>query len=122
MYDYITAFTDKDIRGNELLNIRPYKLEALGIYSIGHQEIILEAVEHLRNMNYHLENENLQFLALHAATAAKCVYKQLHNCDDVGKIETKILFDITKTIATIKPLISWLDRSPFQGNKKRIVF
>lgn len=31
------------------MNLRPYELEELGILSVGHQEIILEAVEHLKN-------------------------------------------------------------------------
>lgn len=46
---YVKAFTNNQIEGKKLLNIRPYELEELGIKSIGHQEIILEAVEHLRN-------------------------------------------------------------------------
>jgi connector enhancer of kinase suppressor of Ras 2 len=46
---YVKAFTNNQIDGKKLLNIRPYELEELGIKSVGHQEIILEAVEHLRN-------------------------------------------------------------------------
>jgi len=62
-----------------------------------------------------LDKENLQFLALQVATAARCLYKQLAYCDKTN-IETQFLNDITRTIATIKPLICWLDRAPFQGN------
>lgn len=32
-----------------MLNIRPYELEELGIRCIGHQEVILEALEVLKN-------------------------------------------------------------------------
>jgi connector enhancer of kinase suppressor of Ras 2 len=46
---YIKAFANNQINGNQLLSLRPYELEELGIMSIGHQEVILEAVEHLRN-------------------------------------------------------------------------
>lgn len=46
---YIKAFANNQINGNQLLSLRPYELEELGIISIGHQEVILEAVEHLRN-------------------------------------------------------------------------
>jgi connector enhancer of kinase suppressor of Ras 2 len=46
---YIQAFANNQIDGRQLLNLRPYELEELGIVSIGHQEIILEAVEHLKN-------------------------------------------------------------------------
>lgn len=43
------SFANNQIGGRQLLNIRPYELEELGILSIGHQETILEAVEHLKN-------------------------------------------------------------------------
>jgi connector enhancer of kinase suppressor of Ras 2 len=46
---YIQAFANNQIDGRQLLNLRPYELEELGIVSIGHQESILEAVEHLKN-------------------------------------------------------------------------
>lgn len=116
MYTYIKSFTNNEVRGQQLLNIRPYELEQLSMHSIGHQEIVLEAVEHLRNFHYHLDKENLQFLALHVATTAQCLHSSLAHFDDKSKIETQILSDITRTIATMKPLIGWLDRSPFQGN------
>lgn len=117
MYKYIVSFTNNGVKGEQLLNIRPYELEQLGMHAIGHQEIILEAVEHLRNLDReYLEQENLQYLALHVATTAKCLHKQLAYCNDKSLIETQILNDITRAIATIKPLIGWLDRSPFQGH------
>lgn len=120
MYYYIKSFTNNEVRGQELLNIRPYELEQLGMNIIGHQEIVLEAVEHLRNFHYNLDKENLQFLALHVATTAQCLHNQLAHFDDKSKIETQVLSDITRTIATIKPLIGWLDRSPFQGKHQFI--
>lgn len=85
--------------------------------SIGHQEIVLEAVEQLRNFSYNLEKENLQFLALQVATTTKNLYKQLAYDFDKRTIRTEILNDITRAISTIKPLVGWLDRSPFQGEE-----
>lgn len=117
MYKYIHSFTNNEIKGLRLLNIRPYELSELGMQSIGHQEIVLEAVEQLRNFHYNLEKENLQFLALHVATTTKNLYKRLAYYFDKSTIETEILNDITRAIATIKPLVGWLDRSPFQGNE-----
>lgn len=113
MYHYVQSFSNNEVTGQQLLNIRPYELDQLGMYSIGHQEIVLEAVELLRNFHYHLDKENLQFLALHIATASQCLHNQLARHADKSKIETQILSDVTRTIATIKPLISWLDRAPF---------
>lgn len=115
MYNYVYSFTNNEVGGQQLLNIRPYELEQLGMVSIGHQEIVLEAVENLRNFHYNLDKENLQFLALHMATAARNLYRQLATHCDNSKLETQILNDITRTIATIKPIISWLDRAPFHG-------
>nr|XP_036226051.1 uncharacterized protein LOC106615389 [Bactrocera oleae]XP_036226052.1 uncharacterized protein LOC106615389 [Bactrocera oleae] len=115
MEHYIRSFTNNEVGGRQLLNIRPYELEQLGMYSIGHQEIVLEAVENLRNFYYNLDKENLQFMALHVATAAHSLHRQLVTHSDSSKIETQILSDITRTIGTIKPLIGWLERAPFQG-------
>lgn len=113
MYHYINSFTNNEVGGQKLLHIRPYELEHLGIISIGHQEIVLEAVEQLRNFHYHLNKENLQFLALQVATTAKCLYNELHKLDGASRIETQILNEAARTISTIKPLLSWLDRTPF---------
>lgn len=117
MYKYVNSFANNEIKGQTLLNIRPYELNELGMASIGHQEIVLEAIEQLRNFHYDLEKENLQFLALRVATTAKNLHHQLAKLDK-SKIETQILNDITRAIATIKPLVAWLDRSPFQGKSK----
>lgn len=46
---YIKAFANNQVDGRQLLGVRPYELEELGIIPVGHQEIILEAVEQLRN-------------------------------------------------------------------------
>lgn len=136
MYHYVQSFTNNEVGGKQLLNIRPYELEQLGMLSIGHQEIVLEAVEYLKNFvcydlywfqtemfdafyqiisqNYNLDKENLQFLALHVASASQSLSKQLKYSDQT-KLETQILKDITRTVAALKPLIGWLDRVPFRG-------
>ncbi|XP_055636097.1 uncharacterized protein LOC129775403 [Toxorhynchites rutilus septentrionalis] len=114
MYHYVQSFTNNEVGGKQLLNIRPYELEQLGMCSIGHQEIVLEAVEYLKNFNYNLDKENLQFLALHVASASRSLCKQLEYTDQT-KLETQILKDITRTNAALKPLIGWLDRAPFRG-------
>lgn len=50
MYRYMESFSNNHVDGEKLLQMRSSSLEEeLGIYCIGHQEIILEAVEHLRN-------------------------------------------------------------------------
>lgn len=49
MNKYVFSFTNNQVNGQQLLHIRSYELEQLGMTSIGHQEIVLEAVESLRN-------------------------------------------------------------------------
>lgn len=57
-------------------------------------------------------------MALHVATAARSLHRLLELKNGASVIETQILSDITRTIAKIKPLIGWLDRSPFQGQSQ----
>lgn len=65
--------------------------------------------------HYHLKNDNLQFMALHVATAAKNLHRELaRNHAESTKIDTRILHDITRTIATLKPLVGSLERTPFR--------
>uniref|UniRef100_A0A1A9WIB5 Uncharacterized protein n=1 Tax=Glossina brevipalpis TaxID=37001 RepID=A0A1A9WIB5_9MUSC len=61
--------------------------------------------------HYNLDKENLEFMALDVATAGRSLRSQLASQCGAIVIETQIL---SRTIVTIKPLISWLDRSPFQ--------
>lgn len=49
MNKYVYSFTNNQVNGQQLLHIRSYELEQLGMLSIGHQEIVLEGVESLRN-------------------------------------------------------------------------
>ncbi|KAH8280233.1 hypothetical protein KR018_000355 [Drosophila ironensis] len=135
MKGYLYEFSKHEIDGKALLNIRPYELENLGMRRIGHQEIVLEAVENLRNFvsppqqgfppykpiilvsrqHYHLKNDNLQFMAMHVGTAARNLHRELaKNHANSTKIDTCILHDITRMIATLKPLVSSLERAPFR--------
>lgn len=45
----MNSFLNNEVKGHQLLNLRSDDLEHLGVYTLGHQELILEAVEHLRN-------------------------------------------------------------------------
>lgn len=46
---YIHSFLNNRVNGQQLLNLGPDDLEHLGVVKLGHQELILEAVELLRN-------------------------------------------------------------------------
>ncbi|KAL1387563.1 hypothetical protein pipiens_012690 [Culex pipiens pipiens] len=118
MYHYVQSFTNNEVGGKQLLNIRPYELEQLGMLSIGHQEIVLEAVEYLKNFNYNLDKENLQFLALHVASASQYLSNQLKYSDQT-KLETHILKDITRTVAALKPSKSNLETGELRTEDQR---
>lgn len=49
MVPYIHSFLNNQINGQQVLNLGPDDLDHLGVYKLGHQELILEAVEYLRN-------------------------------------------------------------------------
>nr|CAD7262940.1 unnamed protein product [Timema shepardi] len=51
---YIHSFLNNEVNGQQLLNLRPDDLNHLGVHKLGHQELILEAVEHLRNFTFKL--------------------------------------------------------------------
>lgn len=46
---YIKYFVDTDVNGQKLLDMQPNDLDKIGVLKIGHQELILEAVDLLRN-------------------------------------------------------------------------
>lgn len=46
---YVPALRARGLDGPKLLMLRCDDLEYLGMHIIGHQELLLEAVEHLRN-------------------------------------------------------------------------
>ncbi|KAG5214284.1 hypothetical protein JEQ12_010070 [Ovis aries] len=60
LQDY--CFEDWELPGKYLLQLCPRSLEALTVWPLGHQEIILEGVEQLRALSSGLQSENLQSL------------------------------------------------------------
>ncbi|RZC38913.1 uncharacterized protein BDFB_001973 [Asbolus verrucosus] len=115
---YTTSFLNNGVTGHQLLNLRADDLDNLGVKSLGHQEIILESVEHLRHFHFELDKENLQTLALKVSCASNSLYKELLLVDDdCTVVSTQTMSDVHNIIMTIKPLVCWLDRAPFAGDK-----
>ncbi|XP_039293640.1 uncharacterized protein LOC111050039 isoform X2 [Nilaparvata lugens] len=114
---HIHSFQNKQINGQQLLNISPDDLEILGVYKLGHQELILEAVEHLRNFHYELDRETLQLLALRVSCLAHSLYNDLRrNHSNSHLVSTQTLSDVAHIVMAVKPLVCWLDRPPFNGH------
>ena len=80
---------------------------------VGHQELILEAVEQLRNFHYELVRENLQLLAMRLSCQAHSLHSELARQTDDRPVSTQTLSDVVGVMRAVKPLVLWLDRSPF---------
>lgn len=113
---YVHSFGHHGVNGQQLLNLRPEDLEQLGVFKLGHQEIILEAVEYLRNFHYELDRENLQLLAMQLSCQAHSLHNELCQQTDSKPVTTQALSDVVAIITAVKPLVRWLDRSPFNGH------
>ncbi|XP_048506093.1 uncharacterized protein LOC105688413 isoform X2 [Athalia rosae] len=112
---YVHSFMNHAVNGQQLLNLRPEDLEHLGVLKLGHQETILEAVEYLRNFHYELDRENLQLLALQLSCQAHSLHNELSRQTDSKPVTTQTLSDVAAVVTAVKPLVCWLDRSPFSG-------
>ncbi|XP_058790907.1 uncharacterized protein LOC131664065 isoform X2 [Phymastichus coffea] len=112
---YVHSFMNHNVNGQQLLNLRPEDLEHLGVFKLGHQEIILEAVEYLRNFHYELDRENLQLLAMRLSCQAHSLFNELSRQTDSKPVTTQTLSDVVAIIMAVKPLVRWLDRPPFSG-------
>ncbi|KAK2578688.1 hypothetical protein KPH14_011657 [Odynerus spinipes] len=112
---YVHSFMNHGVNGQQLLSLRSEDLEHLGVLKLGHQEIILEAVEYLRNFHYELDRENLQLLALRLSCQAHSLYNELSRQTDSKPVTTQTLSDVASVVMTVKPLVRWLDRPPFSG-------
>ncbi|XP_075751362.1 uncharacterized protein LOC119174688 isoform X4 [Rhipicephalus microplus] len=120
---YVHFFLNNNIDGHHLLTLGPDDLTSLNISKVGHQELILEAVDHLRQLHYKLITENLQSLALKLGCRARSVYNEIKRMtttdqDNVVNIATSILADVSEVLLAVKSFVSWLDRAPFEGQER----
>ncbi|KPJ01666.1 Connector enhancer of kinase suppressor of ras 2 [Papilio xuthus] len=109
---YVPALRQHGLDGAKLLTLRCDDLEYLGIHVIGHQELLLEAVEHLRNFQYEVSRECVQQLALRVSGAATSLARALRHAAD-ARLETHSLADVARTVHAVKPLVCWLDRHAY---------
>lgn len=101
----------------------------------------MESVEHLRHFvslqlhvhslfgiyrkmyfkHFELDKENLQVLALKLSCASNSLYRELVSVeDDSTVLKTQTMSDVHNIINMMKPLVCWLDRAPFVGDKDYI--
>uniref|UniRef100_A0A8C2IFV9 Connector enhancer of kinase suppressor of Ras 2a n=1 Tax=Cyprinus carpio TaxID=7962 RepID=A0A8C2IFV9_CYPCA len=121
IWQYIKNFEREKVGGDQLLRITHQELEDLGVTRIGHQELILEAVDLLCALNYGLETENLKTLSHKLNASAKNLQNFITGRRRSGhydgrttrKLPNDFLTSVVDLIAAAKSLLAWLDRSPF---------
>ncbi|OPJ69657.1 connector enhancer of kinase suppressor of ras 2 isoform D [Patagioenas fasciata monilis] len=118
LQQYIKNFEREKISGDQLLRITHQELEDLGVTRIGHQELILEAVDLLCALNYGLETENLKTLSHKLNASAKNLQNFITGRRRSGhydgrtsrKLPNDFLTSVVDLIGAAKSLLAWLDR------------
>ncbi|KAM9440625.1 connector enhancer of kinase suppressor of ras 2 [Clarias gariepinus] len=121
LLQYVRVFERERISGEQLLHITHQELEELGVTRIGHQELILEAVDLLCALNYGLETENLRSLSHKLNASAKNLQNFITGRRRGGHYDGRVcrrlpndfLTSVVDLIGAAKNLLAWLDRSPF---------
>ncbi|KAG1964812.1 connector enhancer of kinase suppressor of ras [Pimephales promelas] len=123
LQQYVSNFEREKINGEQLLKISHQDLEELAVTRVGHQELILEAVDLLCALNCGVETDNLKTLTGQMRAASN----NLHNCaserrknpsyDGVSpnKPPNVFLTAVVELIAAAKGMLGWLDRTPLTG-------
>uniref|UniRef100_A0A3Q0RAW9 Connector enhancer of kinase suppressor of Ras 1 n=1 Tax=Amphilophus citrinellus TaxID=61819 RepID=A0A3Q0RAW9_AMPCI len=109
------------LAGVDLLQLTSQDLEQLGVHKIGHQEIILEAVEKLCFLTYGIGGENLRGLTEKLRAVAHSLQMgiqsrwRLNNYDgrSTFKLTPGVLHLVVELITSAKGLFSLLNRYQF---------
>ncbi|XP_029412850.1 connector enhancer of kinase suppressor of ras 3 isoform X2 [Nannospalax galili] len=120
---YVHKFEREKIDGEQLLRISHQDLEELGVTRIGHQELVLEAVDLLCALNYGLETENMKNLVLKLRASSHNLQNYIssrrkspaYDGNTSRKPPNEFLTSVVELIGAAKALLAWLDRAPFTG-------
>ncbi|KAK0131873.1 Connector enhancer of kinase suppressor of ras 3 [Merluccius polli] len=120
---YVSNFEREKISGEQLLKISHQDLEELGVARIGHQELVLEAVDLLCALNYGVETDNLKTLVVRMRAATNSLHmstsERRKSVAYEGSISRKppndFLTCVVELIGAAKSLLAWLDRTPLTG-------
>uniref|UniRef100_A0A3B3XXI9 Connector enhancer of kinase suppressor of Ras 2b n=1 Tax=Poecilia mexicana TaxID=48701 RepID=A0A3B3XXI9_9TELE len=121
LQQYVGVFERAGVSGERLLRISHAELEELGVSRIGHQELILEAVDLLCALNSGLETESVRTLAHKLGASAKNLQNFISSRRRSSQLESRssrrlpndLLTSVVDLITAAKSLLAWLDRSPF---------
>ncbi|XP_068935557.1 connector enhancer of kinase suppressor of ras 1 [Petaurus breviceps papuanus] len=107
-------FEEWALLGSDLLQLCPRSLEALGVWHIGHQELILDAVEQLRTLSSGLETENLRKLTEQLRTLTHNLCGLVPGCLGAsGEPAPDLLTGAIELVRAAWALLCWLNRYLF---------
>ncbi|KAM9777476.1 connector enhancer of kinase suppressor of ras 3 [Neosynchiropus ocellatus] len=123
LQQYVNNFEREKISGEQLLKISHQDLEELGVARIGHQELVLEAVDLLCALNYGVETDNLKSLVVRMRTATNSLHttttdrrkSPVSDSSVSRKPPNDFLTSVVELIGAAKSLLAWLDRTPLTG-------
>uniref|UniRef100_A0A668ARW0 Connector enhancer of kinase suppressor of ras 3 n=1 Tax=Myripristis murdjan TaxID=586833 RepID=A0A668ARW0_9TELE len=123
LQQYVTNFEREKISGEQLLKISHQDLEELGVARIGHQELVLEAVDLLCALNYGVETDNLKNLVVRMRAATNSLHMSTsdrrkspaYDGSTSRKPPNDFLTSVVELIGAAKSLLAWLDRTPLTG-------
>ncbi|XP_068106180.1 connector enhancer of kinase suppressor of ras 3 [Hyperolius riggenbachi] len=120
---YVPSIERKNINGEQLLQITHQDLEDLGVERIGHQDLILEAVDLLCALNYGLESDNMKNLVLKLRSSSKDIQNYVENRRKSAYYDgttsyspsNEFLSSVMEVIGSAKALLECISRTPFSG-------
>ncbi|KAL4624056.1 connector enhancer of kinase suppressor of ras 3-like [Arapaima gigas] len=123
LQQYVSNFEQEKINGEQLLKISHQDLEELGVTRIGHQELVLEAVDLLCALNYGVETDILKNLVVRMRTASSNLRgftserrrSPTYDGRTSRKPPNEFLTAVVELIGAAKSLLAWLDRTPLTG-------
>ncbi|XP_041716814.1 connector enhancer of kinase suppressor of ras 3 [Coregonus clupeaformis] len=123
LQQYVPYFEREKIDGEQLLKISHQDLLELGMTRIGHQELVLEAVDLLCALNYGVEKDNLKTLVGRMRAASNNLQNSASERRKNPSYERKnshkppndFLTAVVELIGAAKSLLAWLDRTPLTG-------
>ncbi|NXH15105.1 CNKR1 kinase, partial [Bucco capensis] len=105
------------LMGPDLLELSVEALEALGVWRLGHQELLLEAVEQLRVLESGLESTSLRTLTQRLQELAQDTQSLVLEGPPAGSAprppSLALLACVVKLVGAAKRLFSWLNRYLF---------
>ncbi|KAF3703196.1 Connector enhancer of kinase suppressor of ras 3 [Channa argus] len=135
LQQYIPSFQLQQVDGEKLLRMSHQELLCLGMSRVGHQELLLEAVDLLCALNYGVESDNLKTMVgkmraayhnLNSAVSQRRKNPAYHNKNS-HQPSNEFLTAVVELIGAAKNLLAWLDRTPltsandFTSTKSRII-